>query len=146
MKKITFITFLSIMSISFVNAQTKKYITIKDFVPNINNQIKCDKIIKTESGENDLINTKIFIGKSKNTKTDLVILNDIINDLLLRSRIELKNKSSFKATQIRIYEENTNWITYINYSGTNDLGGRKDSELSITYDKDMKIIKTFSPY
>lgn len=131
---------------TFFYSQTKQYLTLKEFVPNVNEQIKCDKIIKTLSGENEEVNTKLFVGKSKSTKTNVALFNKMIDVLLFEARLNLKNKSSFKAQYIRIYEDDSIWTTYIDYSGANDYGARKDSQLSIKFDNDLKVLDKFSPY
>lgn len=143
MKIIALILILNITSLLY--AQSINFISQKDFVTNINNQIKCEKIIKTESGENEMVSTKLFIGKSKATKTDIKFLNNMIDTSLINAKINLKNKSSFKAISLNIYElEDKTWMSYIKFSGTNDFGGRKDSELSIKFDDQLNILETFS--
>ena len=103
-------------------------------------------MIKTYSEENEEVNTKLFIGQSKTTKTNTVLFNKIIDILLFEAKLNLKNKSSFKAQYIRIYEDGLFWTTYIDYSGANDYGTRKDSELLIKFNNDLKILDKFSPY
>lgn len=130
---------------SFVFGQNK-YITSKDFAPNGNDKIKVDKMITTYDGENRNVNTKLFIGKDKLNKSDYLFFNKMIDILLTEAKYTLKNKTSFSAQNIRIYQTNEGWLSSISYSGANSYGGKKDAEYALLFDNDLKYtIKYKSP-
>ncbi len=140
MRKILLI-FMIISSFAFGQ---NNYITQKDFVPNGNNLLKVDKMIKTTNGENETVNTKLFIGKEKSDKHDAKFFNKMIDILLIEAKFTLKNKSSFKPIDISIYQDkNEKWFTRIGYSGTNSYGGKKDAEYSLIFDNDLKYEKRY---
>ena len=145
MKNLFILIFAMISGIIY--CQTK-YIVQKDFIPNGQNSgkdlVKADKMITTFDGENKNVNTKLFIGKNKVDKHDYVFSNKMIDILLFEAKYTLKNKSSFSAQNIRIYQVNENkWSASTSYSGANSFGGKKDSEISIDFDNELKYKITY---
>ena len=134
---------LLIILISGIAQAQNKYITQKDFIPNGKNSgkdlVKVDKMIVTYDGENKNANTKLFIGKDKIDKHDYAFFNKMIDILLIEAKYTLKNKSSFSAQDINIYQDKDDkWFTSITYSGANSYGGKKDMNYSLIFDNDLK--------
>lgn len=130
---------LLIILISGIAHGQNKYITQKDFIPNGKDLVKVEKIIVTYDGENKNANTKLFIGKDKSDKHDFAFFNKMIDILLIEAKYTLKNKSSFSAQDINIYQDKEDkWFTSITYSGGNSYGGKKDTDYSLIFDNDLK--------
>lgn len=130
----------------FSYSQQNNYITNKDFIVNKSdmNQIIVDKIIKCENGENEFVNTKLFIGKEKSSKSNADFYNSVIYKTLLAAKFTLKNKSTFKPISLMIFEENSSWKVHINFSGMNNIGGKKDGSMGLLFDQNLEYRKTFS--
>lgn len=142
--KQTILLFLFISGLVF--SQNTQYITSKDFIknPNDKNQMKCDKMIKAENGENEFVNTKLFIGKSLTNKKDSKYFNKMIYLLMLNAKYTLKNPSTFKPIDITIFEEdNGHWLASINYNGMNNIGGKRDATFALTFDDELKYTERY---
>ena len=139
MKTLSFI--FAIIS-NFVFSQNN-YISNKDFA--VKDRIaKVEKIIKTENGDNEIGNTKLFIGKNAADKTDATFYNKMITTVLAKAKFTLKNPSSFKPNDISIYQDGTDkWLVHIKFSGTNAYGGRKDSDIGLNCYADLKCVITY---
>lgn len=119
------------------------YISNKDFVVK-GNISKVEKVIKTENGDNEIGNTKLFIGQETADKKDAVFYNKMIATILVKAKFTLKNTSSFKPNEISIYQDGADkWIVHTKFSGTNDYGGRKDSVIGLNCYADLNCSITY---
>lgn len=139
MKNLLFL-FLIISNMVFSQGN---YISSKDFVVK-GTVSKVEKVIKTENGDNEIGNTKIFIGRETADKKDAAFYNKMISIILVKAKSTLKNTSSFKPNELSIYQDSIDkWSAHIKFSGTNDYGGRKDSVIGLNCYADLNCSITY---